>query len=548
MHRLRVDLRQKLGFDDAYMFWRYAVNLRHGLGISWNLDGIHTYGETALLWGFVVWLVSFTSSNAPTALVVASWTCSVAALVAITLAVSRNARSQFFSSSWRVMPCVALPLLHSGVFTVNAVTGMETMLAMLLLAIYVGLAIAWQRRAVSSSLLAVVGLLLFLTRPESALSAVLIPVLLHRGAADRRRLVQFLGLFAAVVLLDLGLCQLYFHVPVPLSFFMKSGHGYQGYAHNWTPILSAFDFVKDFRFYLALLILCMSRRQARLAIACLVPMGLTFVYLTRTVQIMGFNARYYIPYLPLLAIPALLLVDTLIEHLEREGTGRWLTRGLATQTAVALLFVFGLQLPSLNRLALAADERAAGTTRVYARVDLHIDAKTQMPVMKWVSVIEDVGTDLIKPLPRGVSVAATEVGYLGYAAPQANIIDLAGLNDRQIALHGFSMDALLARKPDIIWFPHSDYTYQRGQMFSDPELLRQYDVYADAAKYGLAVRKDSPFRGPIMQQLDAFWKAVYPGLRRDDYLVQSVSWSGQLQPITFQQAMLGLSPESKSKQ
>ncbi len=36
--------------DDSYMFYRYAQHLRQGLGFSWNMDGIHTYGMTTLLW------------------------------------------------------------------------------------------------------------------------------------------------------------------------------------------------------------------------------------------------------------------------------------------------------------------------------------------------------------------------------------------------------------------------------------------------------------------------------------------------------------------
>src|SRR5208337_1528059 len=41
-------------FDDAYMFYRYALNIRHGLGIAWNPDGVPTYGLTSHLW---VWCV-----------------------------------------------------------------------------------------------------------------------------------------------------------------------------------------------------------------------------------------------------------------------------------------------------------------------------------------------------------------------------------------------------------------------------------------------------------------------------------------------------------
>jgi hypothetical protein len=69
--------------------------------------------------------------------------------------------------------------------------------------------------------------------------------------------------------------------------------------------------------------------------------------------------------------------------------------------------------------------------------------------------------------------------------------------------------------------------YQRGLMFSDPALLAQYDVYAGAANYGLALRKNSPYRPQIEQQMQVYWNAVYPGYRIGDYHVRSANWSGK---------------------
>jgi hypothetical protein len=86
------------------------------------------------------------------------------------------------------------------------------------------------------------------------------------------------------------------------------------------------------------------------------------------------------------------------------------------------------------------------------------------------------------------------------------------------------MSSLLARKPDIIWMPHEAYTYQRGVMLSAPDLLREYDVYAGAGNYGLAIRKDSPYRSQIDRQMQVLWSAFYPGDRMSDYLVRSSSW------------------------
>jgi len=141
-------------------------------------------------------------------------------------------------------------------------------------------------------------------------------------------------------------------------------------------------------------------------------------------------------------------------------------------------------------------------------------------------MMQDITDDLIAPLPPGTTVAATEVGYLGDHASQINVIDLAGLNDTDIALHGFNTSRFLVRKPDLIWMPNSAYTYQRGAMISDPTFLAQYDLYAGAGNYGIAIRKDSPVRPQIEHQLGIFWSRVYPGTNPSSYLVHSATWTG----------------------
>ena len=64
--------------------------------------------------------------------------------------------------------------------------------------------------------------------------------------------------------------------------------------------------------------------------------------------------------------------------------------------------------------------------------------------------------EVARPLPAGTLIAASEVGYLGVQAPQANILDLAGLNDKEIGLNGFDSKSFYQRKPDVIWFPAPD--------------------------------------------------------------------------------------------
>jgi hypothetical protein len=128
--------------------------------------------------------------------------------------------------------------------------------------------------------------------------------------------------------------------------------------------------------------------------------------------------------------------------------------------------------------------------------------------------------ELIASLPPGAVVAASEVGYIAAIAPRATIIDLVGLNDTQIGLRGFSMDDLLARAPDLIWFPHTDYTGLRAQILEDPRLYARYVVIADVFNFGIAIRRESPLRGEVEKGLLKAWSKLYPASNLVEYVVR----------------------------
>jgi hypothetical protein len=146
-----------------------------------------------------------------------------------------------------------------------------------------------------------------------------------------------------------------------------------------------------------------------------------------------------------------------------------------------------------------------------------------------------MGNDMLRRFPADVTVAATEVGYIGAVAPQVRLIDLSGLNDPEIARRGVQARELLARRPDLIWMPNSDYTYERSSIFSQAELLEKYTVYDGALSYGIAIRKDSPYRAVIEREWENLWADLYPGYEMSDYIVQSVSWSRAVRTFPRQQ-------------
>jgi len=274
------------------------------------------------------------------------------------------------------------------------------------------------------------------------------------------------------------------------------------------------------------------RRDVRLIVCCVAPVAVTFAYLGTVTQIMGFSARYYAPYFALLVVPALLVVDGWFAKIEGEESwmgGAMLVRGCVT--AALLVCFFALSSEGVQAMVRQSERR---THFEYDDTQLTMAAVTPLPLQPWQTAMAEVTDLLVAPLPKGATVAATEVGYLGRFAPQVNVIDLAGLNDNEIALHGFKTEELLARKPDLIWLPNTDYTYQRGLMMSDPEFLREYELYAGAANFGVAVRKDSPLRLQMEKQMQVFWIAAYPGYVMKDYVVSAVKWSGRKHVVVEQ--------------
>ena len=530
IQKFMVVRRAPLAFDDAYMFLRYAHNIRHGFGFSWNLDSIHTYGPTSLLWSFCALLLSYIPTGPWTQLLFGSWFFSVTAVLAMAWAVTANAQSDWLRSPLRVLALIAVPLFASTLFQGNQFNGMETMLATTLCGLFVGLALLWRAGRVSPALPGAVGLLLFLARPESALITVAFPLLLwlllDRPRPALKSLLTLYTVFFAGVVVELIACQLYFGTPVPLSVYMKGGHAYLGYTSIWYPSLLLIAFLTTLQLFLAALILLARRRDMRLILACILPAILFFAYLGTVTQIMGFDSRYYVPYSPLIIVPAVLILDRWLALPTTDSIawpGRTLrNRGALTAAMLLFFFIFSSQAVQgkFRRLE-------HGHHFEYDPAQLTITATTPLPAVDWQPIMQDITDDLIAPLPPGTTVASTEVGYLGDRASQINVIDLAGLNDTDIALHGFNISRFLARKPDLIWMPNSAYTYQRGIMFSDPTFLAQYDLYAGAADYGIAIRKDSPVRPQMEHQLSIFWSRVYPGTTPSDYLVHSATWTGQ---------------------
>jgi hypothetical protein len=502
---LRAWLRP-LTFDDAYMFYRYARNIRDGLGIAWNPDGIPTYGMTGQLWVFFILPLTLIPLTMAHALELASWLTGIAALMTLATVVARHSQSSALRVRSIAFAVVAVPLLLNPVFTYHFKTGMDTMLALWATSAVALFVLEYreaptQRRAI---ILGVVSFIAVLSRPDTGLVALGVPALAWLTLPGKRRWGDLVGvslLPIALIALELLACQAYFHTPLPLSFYTKSLHSYAGFKSVENSVQYAYLATACTLPFLAALAATLRRQNITITLVFLVPAVLTILYLLTVRQIMGFAGRYYIPLLPCVVVPAMLSVDAVPEW------GRLQVRRLAW-AMIGALAVFGLLRPIELQLEKVYVARVVSTPIPVPT--LPVAAREPLPVYtSWSPIIPTLG-EVFGALPNGAVVAASEVGYVAAAAPHATIIDLVGLNDTRIGLQGFSMDALLSRAPDLIWFPHDDYTGLRATMFADPRLFTQYIVIADAFNLGIAIRRDSPRRVAVENAVRKAWSRLYP--------------------------------------
>lgn len=502
--------------DDAFAFCRYADHLWAGWGLAWNPGGPQTFGCTSLLYAFWIALLRALTSLTPwQVLAIGSFVPGLLALVAMGLACGRVAGTSVLHRPIVGCGCVALAACVQPAFFFHIQTGMDTTTAILTNALLI-LAAVDPRLTQSAKRLALVACLAYLTylaRPDNLLYALLFPSLrlvLDSGSDARRRwraLAVFATILGVLLLADAGVKTLVFGNPLPLPFYAKRGDFYAGYigAPRWNPVYATQDFLLYQAVPLVLLVLTVGRHSWQLALAALVPMVLTFAYLGTAIQIMGYEARFYYPAMPFVLVAAYRAVDTALPRL----------RGLTWRTSLRRLGARSVALAVLGLLVFPGGNKAALWYEAYCQ-RRHPDLRTPgvygaaqaIPPLDWVPSMRAI-TRLVGNCPPKTLWAMSEHGFVGAMFPNVTIIDFAGLHDRD-TLTGQSIVAhALAQKPDVIWFPHSHYTGMVAALEASPVLAEDYDYWPGAFGYGLAVRKQSPWRAEIDRALHDVWRACY---------------------------------------
>jgi hypothetical protein len=508
-------------FDDAYMFLRYARNVIAGYGLRWNRDEPPVYGATSIPHVLVVALVRWAGPGLTDAAVlqISSGAAAVLLIVALALTCARFAQhASLRRQGWFWGALVVSLIAYTEPFQFHAKSGMDTMLAALAntVLIYAALALAETptvRRGVATGVAAYVA---YLVRPDDALYALFVPplclTLSQPVAVSRRPLLAFAMTLSALVALDLLLKVAYLGTPLPLGAWVKRPHYYAGFAgeFTWNPLWFLSVFVLGLWAFIGALIVFTTRKSARLVLALLALVVVTFAAFFDVNQIMGHLGRFYFPSLPFVVVAAAVSVDRFfLPPLQISAPA------LVARLGGAAVFLLGGAW-ALDAGGARYQGRAA--TQSLASLDgYHFAAKDPLPELDSWTSSEEMGR-FARDAPPGTRFAMSEHGLVGALAPDAVIIDVLGLHDRDFALHGFRVAELWRRAPEVIWMPHPDHTQMIRDILDSARFWVDYDFYPDAFTYGVALRRDGPRAFELAGLFRARWQARYPGFALDAYL------------------------------
>ncbi len=532
-------------FDDAYVFFRYALNLRHGLGLAWNPDGLPTYGMPGQLWVFVVLPFTYLPFAADTLLRMASWLTGEAALLMLALIIARHSRSRYLQFPPLALAAVAVPLLLNPRFFYHLTSGMDTMLSLLANALLILAILNYIRRPSTGRavLMGVAGFLTVAARPDNALCAAAAPLLVWACVPGSNRWTDAAGFVITLAMLaglDAALCERYFGIALSMSLPWRSLPAFAGFMSTENSVAYAFTATLCVLPFIGVLAATRTRgnnargdntltrgdkesvrgdhvRVAKVTtFALLLPAAATLLCLLCARQHMGFQGRYYVPFIPFVVVPALLCLDAGLVGHARETLLR------AALGCAAAFVVFGLSVPLQHWLERGYLSRVM--PRAIAVPSLTTTARVPLPATEWIATIKAVG-QIASRLPAATVVAAAEVGYLGAAASDTTIMDLTGINDAAAA-RGLPLDRLLDRAPDLLWLPPRDYTGLRAALLSDPRLSAGYEVIAGAFNSAIAIRRNGAHHAEVEAEVARAWNALYPGFAMQDYVARAAAGSG----------------------
>jgi len=466
-----VSLTWPYTMDDAYISLRYAAHLARGLGLTWNPGGEPVEGYSNFLW--VLWM-ALASKIAPDPMVLTKLLGAALGLGTIVL-LGREGRAVVGEDGYGLLPSAFLAL--SPMFAFWAASGIE----MPAFALALLLAWRWMRQG-RTLLMGTAWAAAALLRPEGVFlmgAGILVFLGFALRRADRRA-ARCLALGAAITLLPVaaytGWRLVHFGTFFPNTVLAK-----------WEPLAGLRYFDGELLRYqgvhvllaLVWVAMCLAgvtgapRAGKGTAItegegsgACeaivggMAIAGTQAVLLAQARPTMGFYLRLFWPVLPFLFIAS-------------AGALRWLSGRFRSPWLVAVPAAALMMFPIVRDAApirLPGARTAAPVLRTAAAVG-EILSSVHVPVADW----------LVQNHP-GATVALTDCGVLPYRS-DLRILDLWGLNDREISTHGFDPDRVLDRSPEVLVLASRSATRFEPRFGTDAALWSHPAVARD---YGLA--------------------------------------------------------------
>ncbi len=409
--------------DDAFISFRYALNLARGYGPVFN-PGQPVEGYTSPLWVFTLGGLGAVGLPIVRVAVVLSL---AAALLTVILLPSFSA-----SLGLRLYGLDALLLAFNTSYAVWAGAAME-MVPFGLLLILTTWAFLREGPPLLTGLLFA---LLTLLRPEGALFAVLALFFCAvdglRGREESRRRFWKLGVgFVLPVGLHLAWRLAYYGYPLPNTFYAKVGWSLAQLERGLRYVAGA---AVQYLFSLTIpLVLALFRPFGRRWAYLTVGLGLYLLYLSLVGGDWMVSYRLLVPVLPL---------ATVLAAYGWMETWRRVRSRVSPRKAIALAAAGLLIVPAAARSSFTVD-----------------------PEQPWVRDARPIADWLNAHCPAGKKLAVFAAGALPFYAPDFEIVDMFGLNDVEIAHlaapgmgsgyaghEKFDTDLVLAREPDMFIF------------------------------------------------------------------------------------------------
>lgn len=517
-------------FDDAYIFIRYTNNLLSGYGLAWNPKGMQTYGVTSILYLALIVILRGTLVTVDKSIILTTASASMAllSLVALTFTCARFAISKYLKNAYITLAAILLPIfILSPVFRYHAVSGMGTTLSLLCNTILIFSTLRWTCRDKRYSMLLTIfaSYFAYLARPDNIIYAYIFPLLciwVLLNINRKTKAIYFIIGLSLILAIDTILKYVILGDPLPLPFYAKTRGYYEGYsaAYKWNPVNYVFDFATFVFPFLIIIIFSFTKDSLKLLAAFLVPVIITFGYYSSILQIMGWGARYYFPSVPFFVISSCLIVDQYIQ--KGDEIKESINTNLIRLIAILFIVVLVSQPDVKTKVAKVYEQLFVPPRLVYSSSTRYTTlSKQSLPHLGWWTTIEEF-SEIATDLPEGTKVALSEYGLVGARAPHIHIIDPLGLHDPFFAHNGFSSSVFFEREPELIWFPHGDYTKILSSILDSREFWEYYEFYPGAFDYGLAIRKDSAHFQIIYDTVKKSWQENYGTLNMSEYLAKPI--------------------------